>query len=117
MNLKKVIILSLIINFVLAIASYFVFSFNVSLGLILGCIAGILAMTILVFRFKDIDLTDYKYLTKSMNGNLALRYSIYLIAFLIGVFIPSIFHVLGVFIGIIMVKVCVYIDAFTNKKM
>ncbi len=117
MNLKKVSILSICFNFILAIISYFIFSLNVSLGLILGCIAGVLAMVILVFSLKDIDLIDYKYLNKSLKGNLALRYLIYAVALLIGVFIPMVFNVLGVFVGIIIVKICVYIDAFTSKRM
>ena len=117
MRLNKVILFSVISSFVLAIASYFIFSLDVSLGLLLGCIAGCFSMYLLVDKFKNIDLSNYKYIKKSMKSNKMLRYMIYVIAVLIGIVIPSIFHVLAVLVGIIIVKICVYIDAFTNKKM
>ena len=116
MRLNKVIIYSLIISLILAIAGYLLFSLSISLGLMLGCGAGILSMYSLVSRFKNIDLSDYKYIKKSMKSNLTFRYAIYLVVILCGVLIPSIFHVLAIFIGIVIVKVCVYIDAITNKK-
>lgn len=116
MRLSKVILYSLIISLILAIASYFLFSLNISLGLLFGCGAGILAMYSLVSKFKNIDLSDYKYIRKSMKNNKIFRYAVYIIAILFGVLIPNIFHPLSVFIGIIIVKVCVYIDALSNKN-
>ena len=116
MRLNKVIVYSLIVSLILAIASYLFLSLNISLGLLLGCGAGILSMYSLVSRFKNIDLSDYKYIKKNMKNNLAFRYAIYLIVILFGVFISSLFHVLAIFVGIVIVKVCVYIDALTNKK-
>lgn len=116
MNLKRVYLFAILTSFIFALSGYFVFELNVSLGILVGTIAGLAAMTFLVSRFKDIDLTDYKYLSKSMSSNLAIRYLIYLISLLLGIFVPSLFHVLAIFIGIILVKVCVYIDAFTNKE-
>ena len=116
MRLNKVITYSLIVSLILAIASYLLFSLSVSLGLLLGCGAGIFAMYSLVSRFKNIDLTDYKYIRKSLKNNKMFRYTIYVISILFGVLIPSIFHPLAVFVGIIIVKACVYIDALTIKK-
>ena len=98
MNLIKVIFLSFIISIILATGSYFLFDITVSLGLILGAISWICSMIILVNKFRNIDLSDYNYLQKSMKGNLGLRYLIYLVALLLGVFLPKVFHVLGVFI-------------------
>jgi uncharacterized protein YjbI with pentapeptide repeats len=66
--------------------------------------------------FKNIDLSDYKYIRKSMKNNKIFRYAVYIIAILFGVVIPNVFHPLSVFIGIIIVKVCVYIDALSNKN-
>lgn len=117
MRLNKVILFSVISSFILAFASYFIFSLDVSLGLLLGCGAGCFAMYLLVDKFKKIDLSDYKYIKKSMKNNKILRYVIYVIAVLFGIVLPSLFHVLAVLVGIIIVKVCVYIDAFTNKNM
>lgn len=51
-----------------------------------------------------------------MKNNKIFRYAVYIIAILFGVLIPNIFHPLSVFIGIIIVKVCVYIDALSNKN-
>ena len=50
------------------------------------------------------------------RNNKIFRYAVYIIAILFGVLIPNIFHPLSVFIGIIIVKVCVYIDALSNKN-
>lgn len=118
MRLKKVIYLSIIFSLVLSVLGYLIFQkITIPLGIILGVGAGILAMYLLVSKFKNIDLTDYKYLGKAMKGNRLLRFIVYILAILFGVLFPNIFHVLTIFLGIIIVKVCIYIDTLTNKKV
>lgn len=118
MRLKKVIYLSIVITVVLSIIGYLIFQeINIPLGLLLGVLAGILSMYLLVSKFKNIDLSDYKYLDKSMKGNRILRFVIYIFSILFGIILPKIFNVLAVFLGIIIVKICIYIDTLTNKNI
>ena len=98
MRKNKVIFLSIVFTLVLSIVGYLIFqTINIPIGMCLGTLSGILAMYILVSKFNNIDLTDYKYLNKSMKGNRILRFVIYIISILFGVIFPSIFHVLTIF--------------------
>lgn len=85
------------------------------LGVLLGaCVAGLMLRHLYVAVDRALDM-DGEHASKYMKKSATLRLLMAAAALALGAFVPKVFHVFGVFFGVLCLKFSAYLQPLTHK--
>ena len=116
MNIKRVLLIQIIITLILSVSLYFVFDYTVSLGIILGSSVGYFCLYSLSKRVNELTDEEVPELEKNLKSNRNFRFIILAMVLIISGFLPEVFNIIAVCFSVLLNKLSIYIDIIISRK-
>ena len=116
MNIKRVLIIQIIITLILSISLFFVFDYTVSLGIILGSGVSYFSLYTLNKRINELTDEEIPELNKKLKSNRNFRFLVLAMVLIVSGFLPQVFNIIAVCFSVLLNKLSIYINLFIEKK-
>lgn len=116
MNVKRVLIIQIIITLILSVSLFFVFDYTVSLGIILGSSLGYFSLHSLNKKISELTDEEIPNLNKSLKSNRNFRFLVLVIVLIFSGLLPNVFNIIAVCFSVLINKLSIYIDLMISKK-
>ena len=116
MNIKRVLIIQIIITLILSISLFFVFDYTVSLGIILGSSVSYFSLHTLNKRVNELTDEEIPELNKKLKSNRNFRFLVLAMVLIVSGFLPQVFNIIAVCFSVLLNKLSIYINLFIEKK-
>lgn len=115
MNIKRVLLIQIIITLILSVSLYFVFDYTVSLGIILGSSVGYFCLYSLSKRVNELTDVEVPELEKNLKSNRNFRFIVLAMVLIISGFLPFV-NIIAVCFSVLLNKLSIYIDIIISRK-
>lgn len=116
MNVKRVLIIQIIITLILSISLFFVFDYTVSLGIILGSSVSYFSLHTLNKRVNELTDEEIPELNKKLKSNRNFRFLVLAMVLIVSGFLPQVFNIIAVCFSVLLNKISIYIELLIEKK-
>lgn len=116
MNIKRVLIIQIIITLILSISLFFVFDYTVSLGIILGSSVSYFSLYSLNKRISELTDEEIPDLNKNLKSNRNFRFLVLAMVLIVSGFLPQVFNIIAVCFSVLLNKISIYIELLIEKK-
>lgn len=116
MNIKRVLIIQIIITLILSIGLFFVFDYTVSLGIVLGSSVSYFSLHTLNKRVNELTDEEIPELNKKLKSNRNFRFLVLAMVLIVSGFLPQVFNIIAVCFSVLLNKLSIYINLFIEKK-
>lgn len=116
MNIKRVLIIQIIITLILSISLFFVFDYTVSLGIILGSSVSYFSLHTLNKRVNELTDEEIPELNKKLKSNRNFRFLVLAMVLIVSGFLPQVFNIIAVCFSVLLNKISIYIELLIEKK-
>ena len=116
MNIKRVLIIQIIITLILSISLFFVFDYTVSLGIILGSSVSYFSLHTLNKRVNELTDEEIPELNKKLKSNRNFRFLVLAMVLIVSGFLPQVFNIIAVCFSVLLNKLSIYINLLIEKK-
>ena len=116
MNIKRVLIIQIIITLILSVSLFFVFDYTVSLGIILGSSVSYFSLHILNKRVNELTDEEIPELNKKLKSNRNFRFLVLAMVLIVSGFLPQVFNIIAVCFSVLLNKISIYIELLIEKK-
>lgn len=116
MNVKRVLIIQIIITLILSISLFFVFDYTVSLGIVLGSSVSYFSLHTLNKRVNELTDEEIPELNKKLKSNRNFRFLVLAMVLIVSGFLPQVFNIIAVCFSVLLNKLSIYIELFIEKK-
>ena len=116
MNIKRVLIIQIIITLILSISLFFVFDYTVSSGIILGSSVSYFSLYSLNKRINELTDEEIPDLNKNLKSNRNFRFLVLAMVLIVSGFLPQVFNIISVCFSVLLNKISIYIELLIEKK-
>lgn len=116
MNIKRVLIIQIIITLILSISLFFVFDYTVSLGIVLGSSVSYFSLHTLNKRVNELTDEEIPELNKKLKSNRNFRFLVLAMVLIVSGFLPQVFNIIAVCFSVLLNKISIYIELLIEKK-
>ena len=116
MNLKRVLLIQIIITLILSVSLFFVFDYTCSIGVIVGSCLGYFCFYSLRKRINELTDEDFPDLQKNLKSNRNFRFLVLAIVLIICGFLPEFVNIIAVCFSVLLNKLSIYIDIIISRK-
>lgn len=116
MNIKRVLIIQIIITLILSVSLFFVFDYTVSLGIILGSSVSYFSLHTLNKRVNELTDEEIPELNKKLKSNRNFRFLVLAMVLIVSGFLPQVFNIIAVCFSVLLNKISIYIELLIEKK-
>ena len=116
MNVKRVLIIQIIITLILSISLFFVFDYTVSLGIILGSSVSYFSLHTLNKRVNELTDEEIPELNKKLKSNRNFRFLVLAMVLIVSGFLPQVFNIIAVCFSVLLNNISIYIELLIEKK-
>ena len=116
MNIKRVLIIQIIITLILSISLFFVFDYTVSSGIILGSSVSYFSLYSLNKRINELTDEEIHDLNKNLKSNRNFRFLVLAMVLIVSGFLPQVFNIIAVCFSVLLNKISIYIELLIEKK-
>lgn len=116
MNIKRVLIIQIIITLILSVSLFFVFDYTVSLGIILGSSVSYFSLHTLNKRVNELTDEEIPELNKKLKSNRNFRFLVLAMVLIVSGFLPQVFNIIAVCFSVLLNKLSIYIELLIEKK-
>ena len=115
MNIKRVLVIQVVITLILSVSLFFVFDYTVSLGIILGSSVGFFSLYSLSNRINELTDEEIPELNKNLKSNRNFRFIVLAMVLVISGFLPFV-NIIAVCFSVLLNKLSIYIDIIIKRK-
>ena len=116
MNIKRVLIIQIIITLILSVSLFFVFDYTVSLGIVLGSSVSYFSLHTLNKRVNELSDEEIPELNKKLKSNRNFRFLVLAMVLIVSGFLPQVFNIIAVCFSVLLNKISIYIELLIEKK-
>lgn len=116
MNIKRVLVIQVIITLILSVSLFFVFDYTVSLGIILGSSVSYFSLYSLNKRISNLADEELPELNKNLKSNRNFRFLVLALVLIVSGFLPQLFNIIAVCFSVLLNKISIYIYLLIEKK-
>ena len=116
MNIKRVLIIQIIITLILSVSLFFVFDYTVSLGIVLGSSVSYFSLHTLNKRVNELTDEEIPELNKKLKSNRNFRFLVLAMVLIVSGFLPQVFNIIAVCFSVLLNKISIYIELLIEKK-
>ena len=116
MNIKRVLVIQVIITLILSVSLFFVFDYTVSLGVILGSSVSYFSLYSLNKRISNLADEEIPELNKNLKSNRNFRFLVLAMVLIVSGFLPQVFNIIAVCFSVLLNKLSIYIDIIIKRR-